>query len=294
MEDSLVDDFVSGRLSEEDRKHAEHLFRSSSAAKKELKFTEDLVANLKQRREAKAAGSRKKKEVVVTDKIVPPKTSPWLQSQSSLSLIAAGFKGLPIGFTATASLIVLLLVGASIYFIVHYQRQTRELLAQRATLESSEQKARQRLNEEIQNSTELGKRLNVETQKRTEAEEALAQLRDPEPKSIISVVLLPTIFQRAGGSKSVTLKAESNRLQLLLEMPSENRYPSYNVVIKTFDGRQIWSRGSIPTTQIKQNKLSLTLKSSLFPYDDYRIELHGVPENGASQLVADYTFKVRK
>ena len=294
MEDSLVDDFVAGRLSEEDRKHAEHLFRSSAAAKKELKFTEDLVANLKQRREAKAAGSRKKKDAVVTDKIVPPKTSSWLQSQSSLSLIAAGFKGLPVAFTATAGVIVLLLAGAPVYFVVHYQRQTRELLAQRAALQASEQKTQERLNEETQNSAELAKRLSLETEMRTQAEEALARLRDREPKSIISVVLLPTIFQRAGGSKTVTLKAESNRIQLLLEMPSENRYPTYNVMIKSFDGRQIWSRNSILATQIKQNKLSLTLSSSLFPYDDYRIELHGVPENGASQLVADYAFKVRK
>lgn len=294
MEDSLVDDFVSGRLNEEDRKDARHLFLSSAAAKKELKFTEDLVANLKQRRKAKKVAKGRKKREVVTGELVGRKTSPWLQSQISLNLIAAGFKGLPTAFAATAGVIVLLLVGASIYFIVHYQRQTRELLAQRTALQLNEQKVLERLNEEIQNSAELGKQLNLETEKRTEAEEALAQFRDPEPKSIISVVLLPTIFQRAGGSKSVTLKAESRRLQLLLEVPSDRRYPSYNVVIKTFDGQQIWSRDSIPATQIKQNKLSLILRSSFFSYNDYRIELQGLPEAGASQLVADYAFKVRK
>jgi hypothetical protein len=294
MEDSLVDDFVFGRLNEEERKHADLLFRSSAAAKKELKFTEDLVANLKKRREAKDGGKRKEKAAVVTDEIIPPKTSPWLQSQSSLNLIVAGFKGLPTVFTATAGLIVLLLAGASIYFIIHYRRQTRELLAQRAALQSSEQKTRDRLNEEMQHSSELGKRLNLETEMRTQAEDALAQSRGSEPKSIISVVLVPAIFQRGGGSKTITLNVEQKRLQMLLEVPSDRRYPNYNVMIKTFDGPQIWSRNSIPATQIKQNKLSLTLSSSLFPYNDYRIELYGVPETGASQLVADYAFKVRK
>src|SRR5215213_5395782 len=86
MEDSLVDDYVFGRLNEEEQKQAELLFRSSAAAKKELKFTEDLVANLKKRREATVAGQRKKKATVVTDEIVAPKTSPRLESQSSLNL----------------------------------------------------------------------------------------------------------------------------------------------------------------------------------------------------------------
>jgi hypothetical protein len=293
MEDSLVDDYVCGRLNEAERKNAELLFRSSGSAKKEVKFTEDLVASLKQAREVKQRAGKTKRGIA-TPQIVVPKTSPWLQSQASLNLIAAGVKGFPKAFSATAGLIVLLLVGGTIYFIYHYQRQTRELLAQRAALERSVQEARQKLNQEIQNSSELGKRLDLETEMRTQAEEAFAQMRNREPKSIISVVLLPTIFQRAGGSKTVTLNAESNRLQLLLEVPSERRYPRYSVLIKTFDGRQIWSRSSIPASQIKQNKLSLVVSSSLFPYNDYRIELHGISEDGASQLVADYAFKVRK
>jgi hypothetical protein len=295
MEDSLVDDYVLDRLNDEERKNAELLFRSSAAAKKEVEFTEDLVANLKKRREAKAeAGKREKKQVVATDEIVAPKTSSWLRSQASLNLIVAGLKGLPKGFSATAGLIVLLFAGASIYLIYQYQRQTRELLAQQAALERSVQETRQKLNGEIQNSSELGKRLDLETEMRIQAEEALAQIRNRESKSIFSFVLLPTIFQRTAGSKTVRLNPESNRLQLLLEVPSEIRYPSYNVVIRTFDGPQIWSRNSIPATQIKQNKLSLILSSSLFPYNDYRIELNGVSETGASQLVADYAFKVRK
>jgi DNA repair exonuclease SbcCD ATPase subunit len=295
MEDSLVDDYVLGQLNEEEKKNADLLFRSSAAAKKEVNFTEDLVANLKRRREAKAeAGKRKNKQAVATDEIVAPKTSRWLQSQASLNLIAAGLKGLPKGFTATAGLVVLLLAGASIFLLYQYQRQTRELLVQQAALERSVQEARQKLNDEIQNSSELGKRLDRETELRTQAEEALAQVRTPEPKSIISLVLLPTIFQRTASSKTVTLNAAANRLQLLLEVPSDRSYPNYNVVIKTFDGHQVWSRDSIPATQIKQSKLSLIFSSSLFPYNDYRLELHGVPETGASQLVADYAFKVRK
>ena len=295
MEDSLVNDYVLRRLNEEDRKNADLLFRSSAAARKDVEFTEDLIANLKKRREAKgAAGKQIKKPAVATDEIVAPDTSPWIRSQPSLNLIIAGLKGLPKGFTASAGLIVLILAGASIYLWYQYQRQTRELLAQQAALERSIQETRQKLDQEIQNSSELGKRLDRETEMRTQAEEALAQLRRGETRSIMSVVLLPTLFQRSGGSKVVKLDAEATHLQLLLEVPSERPYPSFNVMIKTFDGQPIWSRDSIPASQVKQNKLTVMLSSSLFPYNDYRIELHGVPETGESQLIADYAFKVRK
>lgn len=295
MEDSLVDDYVLGRLNEDQLKNAELLFRSSAVGKREVRFTRSLVASLKEAREAKEQGAKqKKKTALVTNQIVPPKTSPWLPSQSSISLIASSLGGVPKVFSATLGLIVLLLAGTAIYFIYQYQRQNRELLAQHVELERNVQEVRDKLNQEMQNSAEINKRLGLETEKRTQAEEALAQSRNNGSSSITSVVLLPTLFQRSGGAKTVSLNAGTNRLQLLLEIPSDTSYPTYNLHIKTFEGQTIWSRDSIPASQIKQSKLSLILNSSLFPYNDYRIELHGLPDNGAAQLVADYAFKVRK
>ena len=295
MEDSLVDDYVLGRLSDDQLKNAELLFRSSAIGKREVKFTQDLVATLRKAREAKEQrANQKTKRALVTDQIVSPKTSSWRQSRASIDLIASGFKSLPKVLTATLGLIVLLLAGASIYFILLYQRQSRELLAQRVALEGNVQEVREKLNQEMQAASDLSKRLDFETEMRTQAEEALAQVHNDGATSIMSVVLPPTNFERSGSAKTVTLKTGSNRLQLLLEIPPNTSYPKYNVVIKNFDGRTIWSRNSIAASQIKQGKLSLILSASLFPYNDYRIELLGVPDNGAAQLVADYAFKVRK
>ena len=294
VEDSLVDDYVFDRLAEEDRKNAELLFQSSSVAKREVKFTADLIASLRKAREAKASAKQKSKRAVVTNEIVAPKTSGWLRSQSSLNLLAAGFRGLPKVVAATAALVALSIVTASIYFVIQYQRQKRELLAQQATLERSVQVARQQLDTEMRNAAELQKRLEFEAEMRAQAEQMLAQSQNPEPRSLLSVVLLPNPFERGASAKTVILSANTNRLQFLLAVPASPRYPSYNVAIKTFGGRKVWARESIPTAQVKQNKLSLIVSSSLLPYDDYRIELQGISADGASQLVADYSFKVRK
>jgi hypothetical protein len=294
VEDSLAEDYVFGRLKEEDQKNAELLFGSSKLGKSEVKFTEDLIAALRRAREAEGSEKRKNRRAVATSEITAPKTSRWLQSQGSLHLIAAGLQGLPKVFSATAALLVLLLVSASVYFVVQYQRQKRELRAQQATLERSVQETRQQLDAEMRKAAELAKRLDTETALRTQAEEAMAQSRTGEPRSLISLLLFPTTFERGPGAKTVTVTANTNRIQLVLAVPADAPYPNYNVLIKTFDGRQVWNRNSIPAAQIKQNKLSLTLSSSLLPYNDYRIELQGVAEDGAAHVVADYSFKVRK
>lgn len=295
MEGSLVDDYVLGRLNGDQLKNAELLFGSSALGKREVKFTRNLVTSLRKAREAKEQGAeQQKKTTFVTDQIVAPKTSPWLQSQASMSLIASGFRGLPTVLSAALGLIVLVLAGGAIYSIYQYQRQSRELIAQQVALERNVQEVREKLNQEIQNSADLNKRLNLEAEKRAQAEEALAQSRNSGSPSITSVVLLPTIFQRSGGAKTVSLNPGTNRLQLLLEIPSNTDFPAYNVRIKTFEGQTIWSRDSVPVSQIKQSKLSLILNSSLLPYNDYRIELLGLPGNGTEQPVADYAFKVRK
>jgi hypothetical protein len=295
MEDVLVDDYVLGRLTDDDRAGAELLFRSSLLERREVKFTEDLVASLKRARQAREARQKRKtKQAVDTGKIVALKTPVWLQSQASLNLIATGLRGLPKTFSVTAGLMVLVVAGGSLYFLFQYRRQTRELLDQQVALERNVQEVREKLDKEIQDSSELGKKLDLENKMRAQAEEALAQLRTDEPRSVTSVFLSPTVFERAGGPKTVTVNVNATLLRFLLRVPSTPRYPTYHVLIKTFDGREIWSRASIPASQIKQNKLSFVLSASLFPYNDYRIELGSVAENGGSQVVADYAFKVRK
>jgi len=294
LEDSLVDDYVLGRLTGDQLKNAQLLFQSSAIGKREVKFTQNLVTSLKKARETKEQSAKQKtKPAPVTNRVVSPKSSPWRQSQASMNLIATGFRSLPTVFSATLGLMILLLTGAAIYFIFQFQRQNRELLAQRIELERNFQDVREKLNQESQNSAELNQRLDLETEKRAQAEEALARSRNSGSPSIMSVLLLPSVFQRSSGAKTVSLNPGTNRLQLLLEISADN-YPAYNVRIKTFDGQTIWSRDSIPAAQIKGGKLSLILNSSLFPYNDYRIELLGQPDNGTGQLIADYAFKVRK
>lgn len=293
-EASLVDDYVLGRLSGDQQKNAQLLFQSSAIGKGEVKFTQNVVDSLKKAREAKEQGAQQKTvRPLVANRIVSPKTSSWRQSQASMNLIATGFRSLPRIFSVALGLFFLLLAGATIYFIFQYQRQNRELVAQRLELERNFQDLRDKLNQESQNSAELNKRLDLETEKRTQAEEALARSRNSGSSSIASVVLIPTIFQRSGGAKTVSLNAGTNRIQFLLEIPSDKNYPAYDLQIKTFDGQTVFSRESIPSSQIKQNKLSLILNSSLFPYNDYRIELLGLSDQGTA-LVADYAFKVRK
>jgi hypothetical protein len=110
----------------------------------------------------------------------------------------------------------------------------------------------------------------------------------------MSVALQPTVFERGGSSKTVTLTPGTRRIQLQLQVNQAQSYARYSVTLITFEGKKIWSKNAIPASQIKHGRLTLLLPSSLLKYDDYRAELEGSSEDDKSTHVADYTFKVRK
>jgi hypothetical protein len=188
--------------------------------------------------------------------------------------------------------------------ILYLYSQKKGWEAQRAAVERSSQEARERLSEEMQGKAELSRQLEIEKEKRAQAEEKAEELaaqmraRQPDkinrPETITSIILAPTTLERGGNSKVLSLKAETGRVQLQLELDEGQRYSQYSVLLTTFDGRRVWSRNSVAASQIKQGRLNLVLPASLLEYEDYKIELKGLSENGDFVHVADYLFKARR
>jgi hypothetical protein len=160
-------------------------------------------------------------------------------------------------------------------------------------LERSVQDAQQKLSEELSKASELGKQLNLEKEAREKAEDSLAQLQSRSLRPFTSILLEPTTLERGGSQKTIKLKTKGERVQIQLKLSPNQNYDTYSVVIMTFDGRPVWSRQSIPATQIKQSKLVFFILSSILKYDDYRIDLKARSENGELVHIADYAFKVR-
>jgi hypothetical protein len=289
-EDALMDQYLLGQLSDEHRKRAQTLFHSSPGQKREVQFTRELIASVR--------------EAHVENNSTASANSKIGNSARAFSFIPPGLKNFLPHFNATGWVVILLGCLVLMSCILYLYSQKKGWEAQRAAVERSSQEARERLSEEMQGKAELSRQLEIEKEKRAQAEEKAEELaaqmraRKPDkinrPDTITAIILAPTTLERGGNSKALSLKAETGRVQLQLELDEGQRYSQYNVSLTTFDGRRVWSRNSVAASQIKQGRLNLVLPASLLEYEDYKIELKGLSENGDFVHVADYLFKVRR
>lgn len=310
-ENALLDQYLLGQLSEEQRKRAETLFQSSPGQKRELEFTKELIAAVREadlESHQTTSAARFTTFIESTNKAQPVEepvsaSSELTDTAHSFSpLIPAGLKNRTLRFTATGLAAILLVGGSALFLILYLYSQQRSLKAQLVVAERSNQEAREKLSEESKGKTELSKqleidreKLEIEREKRARAEELITQSRIPRPDISTSLIFLtPMTLDRGSNSKTITLRAESKRVKFQLEVDENQRYSRYSALITTFDGRSVWSKDSIDARQIKRGRLTLVLPSSLLGYEDYRIELKGLSDSGDSVHVADYIFKVRK
>jgi flagellar biosynthesis protein FliP len=306
-EDALIDQYLLGQLNEEQLERAKTLFQSSPRQKREVEFTKELIATVREANlEKPTSPARQTTFLEAADKTHPGEkttsaTAEIEDSARKFPLIPAGLQNLTPRFTAIVGLAILLVCFSLVFWIFYLYSQKRDWEAQhrnseseRLAVERSNQEARKQLSEEIQGKEDLSRQLEFEKEKRAQAEELVAQLQARKPERITSILLNPTALERGGSSKPITLKADTKRIQFQLALEEPQRYRRYSVLITTFDGRIVWSKDSLDPSQIKRGRLTSVLPSSLFGYEDYRIELKGLTDNGDYVHVADYIFRVRK
>jgi hypothetical protein len=288
-EDSLMDQYLLGQLSADRRKRAETLFRSSHKQRREVEFTEGLIASL---RETETEGRQPAEptdrgNVEETGISIHPETE---TSRGALPWIPAGLRGQRLRL---AWLAVLLLCFSLLAWIFYRYSQKQGLGKEDMTAGRNQQEVDHEHSEE--NRSEGGsKQLPTEKGKQEKTEELIAKAPTPKPNRTTSIVLAPAVPERGGGPQTPVLKIQGQQVRLQLALDKNWRYRSYDVLMTTFEGRQVWSKESVSAGQAKEGRLTFLLPSSLLQPEDYRIDLKGRSETGALIHIADYIFKVRK
>jgi hypothetical protein len=304
-EDALIDQYLLGQLSDEQRRRAQALFQSSTGQKREVKFTKELIASVRDANPKNNQTSSAPKQIPSTEAANKTQPEEALSDNSKIESPATwfwlnlpGLKNLAPRFATIGGLVILLVCLSLIIWIFYLYSQKRGWEAQRIAVERSSQEALEMLSKEKLEKAELQRQLEIEKEIRAQAEEQaeelIAQALPRRPERITSILLTPATLERGGNSKTVSLKAETGRVQFQLELDENYRHSRYSVVLTTFDGRRVWSKDALDAGQTRGGRLTLTLPSSLLEYEDYRIELKGLTDNGDFVHVADYIFKVRK
>lgn len=278
-EDALLDRYLLGQLTGEQRERAESLFRSSDRQSREVWFTEDLIAVVR------GAGP-----ATESSDVTPPETEEPARARLFMPPGPKNFTP-RLAWAGGLFLLLVCLVLASWFF---YRRsQTRPEGTNQAEANRGGPGPRETPSEATANKEEPGGRPEIRNEKR-ETPEGTPGPRPPRrSESVASILLSPATLERGGGSTTIRLKTGTSKVHLHLELDEGKRYDRYTVLISTFDGRRVWSNDALGAGQVSKGRITLTLPSSLFGYDDYKVELRGLPEGGEPVHVADYVFKVR-
>lgn len=313
IEAALLDQYLLGQLTDEQRKRARTLFESSPGQRREVEFVSELIASLRatdsaNRRTIATTGEPESEETLSG---VHPKEE-TISIDSEVASPARAFPPVPTGwknsllpFNARCWLVVLTICLVMMSSILYLYTKKRSLEAQRIAAEQKSRESREKLLEEARRKAELSKQLESEKEKQRRTEEKVEEKTEEKgeltarastrrPDRLTSILLTPTTFERGGNSKALSLKATSRQIQFRLALDESQLYKRYSLQITTFDGRRVWSKDAVDASRIKKGQLALTLSTALLTDEDYRIELKGLSDNGEPVHVADYIFKVRR
>lgn len=283
-EDELVDAYVRGQLSEEDRKRFEKGLARSERLSERVRFSKSLKAR--------------------TSLVLVPASS----SQSHVSWWNAFFatllNGGPVLKTAVAAGVVIVVLGVP-FLSGEWMRLRSE--SQRVAAERSELERRQKdLEREIAELKSNTSQLSVEVQQEKAAKEHLTQelqiLKDRLAQSRTQLDLPQTAFAvlLSGLSRSpaddteLVVRPQQTliKLELVLDL---DEYSTYDISIQAADGRELVSRkGRRARGPAAQRTIPVEFSSRILPEGTYVVKLTGHTSSGTSEPVSGYRFRLSK
>lgn len=285
VEDALIDDYAQGVLTEYERSKVECLLLPSRRQARDVDFVKDLISFVSARPAVE----------LNTENSMQAERPGKLRSLLALLRIRNTGKR----FSIAAGLLSLVIILGMVIWNLALRKKVGQMETQQAVLENRDQVLQRQLEEQENKRNATVKELEDERRKRDQLEQELAALQKYRPvnssNDIAILDLRADSFSRGGGElKIVSISAGLSRLEVRINLGSKGDYKSYGAVIKTFDGREIWSVDQIKPRQANLGRVVLTMPANIFSNDDYILTLKGQTEAGDMIEIGDYSFRVKK
>ena len=260
-EDDLIDDSMAGRLTGRDLDLFNKHFLAAPQRQRKLQFSRSF-------RRAIDSASR------------PPVPPVWIRFLDAL-------RYRPVLAYAGAALVLLLIVG-SVWSLVTVEQLQRKLNTTTAQLANAG-RDREDLKRQLQESQAANRTL--EAQFRTLETSVAATKSSPAPV-LLAVSLIPGITRSSNQVPTVMLTANTSLVRFSLALLDDN-FPAYRAsCIMDGDGREVWSGGKVAATATRGGKvIELTVPAQALSNGDYSFNLMGMPDAGAPESVARYSFR---
>jgi hypothetical protein len=266
IENELAYDYAAGLLTPREREQFEKRFLTSAEDRAKLEMAGTILATIDEAREKKAA----ERSSINDSPGLIESFRLWMRAQRPIIQYSLSFA------------VLLLVVGAGLLIFRLVRSRNGEQIAQSNPPPSLTASPLPQLNASPITATPAASA----SPKPSIPLETPAELRP-----VIALVLSPGL-SRSGGEepKRVTIsKDEALRLQLIVK--AEGDYQSYSAVLRTVEGKQVFSQRRLHlTTNNSQRLITLEIPAKSVPPGDYELTLSGVGKSGVSEEIADYYF----
>ena len=274
VESQLIDDYVRGRLSAEERQKFERVYLSNADRRQRVRFAEALITKADQVKTGDADRSN---------------GFSWWRN------LLAPFETnrLTVGLAGAA---LLILLTASIWLFVEYNRLRQELNQTRAGEIAFEQRERA-LKQELAQEQDKSNRLSNELSQAQNAQPG--QTSSPSPttgRSFVSLIisLSSTRDPNAGGPTKLNIPPATHDVRLQIRL-NENIYQRYVVRVQTAEGQEVFTQRDLSARGPKGSaNLNLTVPASRVETGDYLLIVQGANRQGELEDLSKSFIHVEK
>lgn len=278
-EDNLIDDYIFGRLPEEDQPK----FKKRFLKVPELRQSVSLATALRKH-------ALETKPVVVVPASAPSQPAFFDSLRSFLTRPAVGF---------ALSGMLLGVVGLDAWLLKKNSELRNRIGSLEARLSAppisdpqQELRAARERNKQLQ--AELDRQQHLLTEESRRRQLAEEQLKGPTRPTevggtgVLAVTLVSGAVRESGTTKRIAVGPDIGRVQFKLDLAARD-YHGYSVSLQTVEGKRKWSSNKVRLTA---DQVVFEVPAKILTLGDYRIVLSGVKSPGAREEIDNFYFRV--
>lgn len=288
-EEELVDDYLEGALSSEDRREFEASFLSTPAGYEQVELARSLKEYAQNRYFAKRA-----QQAVIGETSQSWWRMPMIFFRSRFK--QAGYM-LPV-----LALLLLLMMAWLTRRALQLQSEVDRLHAEQAASQRGTTELQGEIAELNAKSKELTDNLQQERERSSILDQQLADLRtkpkedeqvDPLQRLATLTVMLDSGSVRSSIKRKTLMPGpDLERVTFRLKLRADD-YKRYKAVLESDNGQAVWTEQSLkPQTTGRVRSVPLTVPAESLPSGDYVIRLSGVTDEGRFEDIGSYYFRV--
>jgi hypothetical protein len=268
-EDELIDEYLNGGLTPEERRHFEKAYLLAPDRRARVDFARALRDKLAQ------------PAAVFPAPVETPSPPPASRSSSA-----------PVWAWAAAATVFAALFAYFAYDASRLRGELGALREAKARAEKHDAEVAGQVADLRSRSEGLVRDLQTQRYESTRLADELAELK-AQGGRVVSFLLTATLVRGGGTLQTLSLPADAASVRFTVPVMPGTSYASYRVVVQSPEGSSHWAgTGAWPSPTAKT--IAVTMPANALTPGDYILSVTGVMASGQREPAADFSFRVKR